>query len=177
MKKFVLIAFFSVPVFASAAVFSVKPVTLTIPDGFEGPVRGEGQGGVVVGFTKNNLGPMKTLLQITIYNASSKSMSKSEINGGAAASKCLLEFVGGVARRRMDFNRTEPVMLKISGLPAAKLSWTGRVQEIETVGVMYCFISGTDVISFHTQGIGTIPTPAMIEAANAFESAKVNAGE
>ena len=72
MKKIVLLASLILPVFASAGVFSVQPVTLTIPSGFEGPQRQEGPGAVSVGFTKNSLGPMKTLLQITIYDARSK---------------------------------------------------------------------------------------------------------
>ena len=41
------------------------------------------------------------------------------------------------------------------------------------VGVMYCFIAGSRVISFHTQDVGSTPTPAMIEAMGAFEAASV----
>jgi len=176
MKKIVLLASLILPVFASAGVFSVQPVTLTVPSGFEGPQRQEGVGAVSVGFTKNSLGPMKTLLQITIYDARLKLKNESKVNRDAVASKCLLEFVGGVERRRTDFKKTEPEMLKISGIPAAKLRWTGKVQGMETVGVMYCLVSGTNVISFHTQDVGSVPTPAMIEATKAFESASVSTG-
>jgi hypothetical protein len=174
MKKIVLLAFLIVPLTAFAADFIVKPVTITVPAGFEGPVRQEQQGAVVVGFTKN--GPTsKTLLQITIYDFGSRLKTNSESERAAAASKYLLDFVGGVERRRTDFNRTEPTPLKISGLPAAKLRWTGKLQGVETVGVMYSFLVGSNVISFHTQDVGAAPTPAMIEATSAFESARVRA--
>ena len=175
MKKIVLLASLIVPLLAFAADFTVKPVTIAVPEGFEGPVRQEHQGAVVVGFTKSSGPASKTLLQLTIYDLGPRLKTNNAAERGAAASKYLLDFVGGVERRRTDFHRTEPTPLKISGLPAAKLQWTGKLQGMETVGVMYSFVVGSSVVSFHTQDVGSTPTSAMIEAASAFESAKVRA--
>jgi hypothetical protein len=175
MKKISLLSFLIVPVFAFATDFTVKPVTITLPDGFEGPVRQELQGGIVVAFAKDSGPTSKTLLQITVYNFGSRLQTHSAFEREAAASKYLLDFVDGVERRRMDFMRTEPMPLKISGLPAAKLQWTGKLQGVETVGVMYSFVVGSSVISFHTQDVGSVPTTAMSQATSAFESARVRA--
>lgn len=152
----------------------MNPVTVEVPVGFEGPVRQEQEGAIVVGFTKRNGPDSNTLLQITVYNLGSKLEIDNDSLRAVAASKFLLDFVGGVERRRMAFKRTEPVALKINGIPAAKLEWTGKLQGQETVGDMYSFVVDTHVIVFHTQDKGTTPSAAMNEAMRAFESARVN---
>lgn len=173
MKMLVVLASLIAPLVAFAGDFTVAPVTITLPKGFEGAQRQEMQNAVTVGFTKSSSLAVKPLLQISIYNFGSRLKTINEAERSAAASKYLLDFLGGVARRRTDFNRTEPTMLHISRLPAAKLRWTGNVGGIKMVGVMYCFIAGSRVISFHTQDVGSTPTPAMIEAMGAFEAASV----
>lgn len=55
MKQCGLLAALIVPLMACAADYSVQPVTIRVPDGFEGPVRQEQQG-AVVGFAKNSRG-------------------------------------------------------------------------------------------------------------------------
>lgn len=162
---------------ASAAItgsaFTLQPVTLTIPAGFDGPIRQERSGAITVAFTKSGSGANKTLLQVTLYDVGQELKKMSDEERATAPSKYLLEFVGGVERRRTHFKRTDPSPLQIGGVAAAKLQWTGQLQAVDTIGVMYCFVAGTKVISFHTQDLGSTPTAGMIEAIRAFEQAKV----
>jgi hypothetical protein len=176
MKKIVLIGSLIVPLLAFAADVTVKPVTITVPEGFDGPFRQEQEGAVVVGFAKNSGPKSKTLLQITVYDFGAQLKASTASERGTAATKFLLDFIGGVARRRTEFKRSEPTPLNISGLQAAKLQWTGKLQGVETVGIMYSFVVGASVVIFHTQDVGITPTLAMNEAVRSFESARVRDG-
>jgi hypothetical protein len=128
----------------------------------------------VVGFSKPRADARaNTLLQISLYDVGPQLAGLKDFERATAAAKYLLDFVGGIERRRANFKRTAPTALILSGAPAAKLQWTGLFKGSETVGVMYCFIAGTKVISFHTQDLGSSPTAAMNEAISAFEAVKL----
>lgn len=115
-----------------------------------------------------------TLFQVSLYDFGSKLGALSEAKQAEAAKKYLLEFVAGIERRRTNFKRTDPHPMKLAGIPAAKLQWTGEFQSKATVGVMYCFVVGTKVISFHTQDFGTEPTDAMKEAMKSIEGVRLS---
>ena len=171
-KSIALLTLLAASATAAAGDFTLQPVTIAVPAGFEGPIRQQQQGATMVAFTKS--GPnAKTLLQISIYDFGKNQPKMTDAERKSAASKYLLDFVGGVERRRTNFRRTEPSPMTIGGAPAARLQWTGRLQGLDTVGVMYCFVAGTKVISFHTQDLGSEPTAAMGEAMQAFEAVKV----
>ncbi len=175
-KAIALLASLAVAATAAAGDFTVPPVTISIPSGFEGPIRQEQSGATMVAFTKTNGSTAKTLLQISLYDFAEQLKKMNDAERAIAAKKYLIDFVGGIERRRTNFKRTEPSPIQIGGLPAAKLQWTGLVQKLETVGVMYCFVVGTTIISFHTQDAGSTPTAAMGEAMQAFENAKIDNG-
>ncbi|MDR3351590.1 MAG: hypothetical protein LBO00_00945 [Zoogloeaceae bacterium] len=159
---------------ALAGDFTLDPVTLSIPSGFGAPIQQQQYGATIVGFSKPRTDSRaNTLLQISLYDFGPQLAGLKDSERATAAVKYLLDFVGGVERRRANFKRTEPTPLILSGAPAAKLQWTGLLEGSETVGVMYCFIVGTKVISFHTQDLGSSPTAAMNEAISAFEAVKL----
>jgi hypothetical protein len=156
-----------------ASEFTTGPVSLPIPAGFEGPVRQSMGGATVVGFGKPGARPdTNTLLQVTIYDFGMALAGLPDAERGAAATRHLADFISGVERRRTGFSRTATESLLLDGVPAARATWTGRFGEIDTVGVMYCVVVGTQVISFHTQDAGTTPTPGMLAAIRAFDAAR-----
>jgi hypothetical protein len=160
---------------AGAKEFSVGPLRLTVPEGFQGPIRQDEGAATVVGFSKPRADARaNTLLQISIYDAGEGVEPLPDAERAAAATKYLLEFLGGVERQRTGFKRTTPEVIEIDGIPAARTTWTGRIsgRAVDAVGVMYCVVVGSSVISFHTQDLGSTPTSAMQDAMRAFESVR-----
>lgn len=178
MKKiFALIVLLCVGAAVIAREFSLEPVTLSIPSGFEGPVRQEHQGLVVIGFAKARADSRSnTLLQVNLIDLGSRLNGLKESERGRAADKYLLDFVGGIERRRSNFQRSQPSRLTLARLPAAKLQWTGQVNGTDTIGVMYCVVVGTKVVTFHAQDLGSQPTAAMIDAMKSIEGVRLKQG-
>ncbi len=158
---------------ADAASFTISPVTITVPLGFEGPLRQEMQDGITAGFAKPGPARTSTLLQVTVYDFGARLKSPKYDERAAASAKYLSQFAGGVQRRRSGYQQSAIESLSISSIPASRLTWTGKLQGVDTVGVMYCFVVGTRVVSFHTQDVGAVPTLNMLEAVRAFETAQV----
>jgi hypothetical protein len=52
----------------------------------------------------------------------------------------------------------------------AKVSWRGRAEGSSMKGVMYCYIHGQRVISFHTQDFDFAPPDDMAAIVRAFEA-------
>lgn len=175
MKKILLLLALVFPLLAFATDVTVKSVTVTVPEGFEGPLR-QAQGPAVhVGYAKDS-GPVgRTTFQITVIDIDPLLKFDGVPARERPASELLLDFANSMQRSRTDFDRTAPTVLVIGGLPAAKLRWTGKLEDVETVGTMYAFVAGDKVIHFNTQDVGSAPSPAMLEAESAFEAAKLSA--
>lgn len=174
MKKILLLAALLLPLLAAATDVTVKSVTVTVPEGFDGPLR-QAQGPAVhVGYTKES-GPIgQTTFQVTVIDIDPALKFDGVPARERPAAEFLLDFASSMQRTRTAFNRTEPVSLVIGGIPAAKLRWTGKLEDVETVGTMYAIVAGDKVIHFNTQDVGPTPTPAMLDAESAFEAAKVS---
>lgn len=181
MRAFILALAFTaiavLPNVAAAAEFTLEPLSIQVPEGFEGPISQSQGSATLVVFTRPNPDTAaKTLLQISIYDFGEKLRGLPDTARGVASERYLLQFLAGVERRRTDFKRSDPVHITLSGIPAAKVTWSGRADGTQAVGTMYCVIVGTQVVSFHTQDAGTEPTPAMKEAVDAIEAVKVSVG-
>jgi hypothetical protein len=116
-------------------------------------------------------GDNATLLQITVIDPAPLDNDPPH----TAAAKCLLQMIGGIERRRTEFAREVPTSLMFGGVSAAKLQWTGRLQQLETVGVMYCVRVGSQFVSLHTQDAGRQVTPSMKLAIDAIETIQIKA--
>jgi hypothetical protein len=177
MRTSLILAFLAFAFLANttaANTFSIDPVAIEVPAGFEGPISRSEDAAAVVAFIKPHPDSrMSTLLQITIYDFGDKLRGLPAPERGTAAERYLLQFLSGVERRRSNFTPSEPNPVVLGGIPAAKVTWRGLANGIEAVGVMYCVVSGTKVISFHTQDIGSAPTPAMQQAMHAIEQVKM----
>jgi len=145
--------------------------SINIPDGFEGPItQSVGQGASLIGFTFPHGSAGGALLQITIWNPGQKfpEMSINELKAGSE--KYLLQFLGGIEKKRNNFKQSQVEFVQISGNPAAKVTWTGLVQGEEAHGVMYCLVFNSTIYSFHTQDLSSYGGRYTKLAVNAFES-------
>jgi hypothetical protein len=157
---------------AMAGRFSTDGVLLEIPAGFIGPIAQSDKGAKLFGFTKESAIPnARTLLQVTTLdpgnNAIPATLTKQELAAGAE--KYVLELLQGVEQRRTEFKRGKIVHLSLAGIPAVKVAWQGKAQEIGANGVMYCVLVKGKIISFHAQDAGNKVTPNMREAIKAIE--------
>ena len=108
---------------AAAETFRFEGGSVEIPVGFTGPVeQRRGTELVLYGFTKRHAGrETATLLQITVLQPP----------GGLeprTAEKYLLDFLGGVERRRTNFSRGPVESITIGGQAIARVNWRGRAE-------------------------------------------------
>jgi hypothetical protein len=149
------------------------PVSIAVPEGFDGPLSSARDGGETTAWVKHHTDSSGgTLLQISTYNEGSALKGISAAQRAEGAKKYLLDFVGGVGRRRDDFKLGAVEPLSLAGLPAARVRWTGTLGEVSSIGVMYCVLIDTTIVSFHTQDTGSDITTAMRSAMAAIEGVR-----
>lgn len=160
------------PVNAETA--TVGPVKLDIPAGFQTAAAETRGNARVAGWVKGDA-TTKTLIQVSIFDSGSNVPgAPDEKVLSAAADQHLGELLKRLERRRTNYTQTAFEHLKLAGLPAARSTWKGNVGNIPAVGVMYCVIVNNRVlVSLHTQDVGTVVSPAMREAMNAFETLRL----
>jgi hypothetical protein len=177
MRSFIGLLLLGAFVELCAAELSAPPATLTVPPGFEGPVRQEREGAILVAYVKPRAdGRANTLLQVNVAEMGAKLVEVNPAGRGEAADRYLLQFLGGIEKRRTEFRKIGPVRVVLGGLPAARVQWTGNANAMQMVGAMYCVVVGTKVVVFHTQDLGNEPTQAMGQAMKAIEAARLKHG-
>lgn len=150
------------------------PISISVPQGFEGPLGGGKDGAMTTAWVKHHADAEGgTLLQITTYDAGSALKEMTGSQRAEGAKKYLLDFVGGVARRRDHFMLGAVDRISLAGLPAARVMWTGSVGDAAGLGMMYCVLIDTTIVTFHTQDAGVEITPAMKSAMAAIEAVRV----
>jgi hypothetical protein len=149
------------------------PIFIPVPPGFEGPLAGGKDGAMTSAWVKRHTdSDGGTLLQVSTYEEGAlRGINGSQRADGAK--KYLLDFVGGIARRRDNFTLGPVESLSLDGLPAARVKWTGSVGSVAAIGVMYCVLVDTTIVSFHTQDSGSEITPAMRSAMAAIEAMRI----
>ena len=150
------------------------PLVITVPPGFDGPVRSDESGGVTVGWVKREpASKVGTLLQVSAIDVGTSLDGFTPAQRVEAARHYLLEFIRGIARQRGDFEIGDVEQVTLARLPAARVRWTGTVGGHPAIGVMYCVLVGHLVVSLHTQDAGSEITPAMYSAIGAIEGVRV----
>lgn len=153
----------------------VGPLSIAVPAGFDGPTTGQKEGTVMTAWVKHRDGEDGgTVLQISIVDMGATLNGITVAQRAEDARHYLLEFIGAVARRRDNFKLGEVEPVPLAGVPAARVRWTGGVGEVQAIGVMYCMVLGTSIISMHTQDMGTEITPGMKLAMAAIEGVRVH---
>lgn len=155
--------------------FSFADASINIPEGFEGPIeRSMGQGAKTIAFRNlHEDGNNATLLQITTWNPGKPlpKMTDDELKKGSA--QYLEQFLSGVARKRNNFEKSEIEYIEISGVPVAKIMWSGEIDSKQAHGVMYCYVFNSKIISLHTQDLIKFNGRFLNQVVKAFESIKL----
>ncbi len=150
------------------------PVAITVPPGFEGPTRDDGNGGVTVAWIERQ--PASgggTLLQVSAIDVGPSLDGITRAQRVEGASHYLLEFVRGVGHSLENFEFGEFEQVSLAGLPAVRVRWTAIDSGRAAIGVIYCVLVGHSVVSLQTRDTGTEITPAMYSAINAIEGVRV----
>jgi hypothetical protein len=157
---------------AAAESFRFEGGMLEIPPGFNGPVQQrQGDEILLYGFTKPHPGRSTgTLMQITVFRPPGGLRPIPQDQEAGAAEKYLLDILKGVEQRRSEFSRGPVEPIVVNGKAVAKVRWRGRAGAEAVRGVMYCYVDGPHVISFHTQDLDSAPPDAMAAAVRAFET-------
>jgi hypothetical protein len=160
--------------FAAARCADFGPISITVPQGFDGPIGGgKGSAKTAAWIRRHDNAQGGTLLQVTTYDEGPDLRSIGWQARTQSAKKYLLEFAAGVAQQRENFQLGEVESLSLAGEPAVRVKWTGTVGSATAIGVMYCVLLDTAIVSFHTQDTGSEITDAMKSAMAAIESMKV----
>jgi hypothetical protein len=150
------------------------PLAIAVPDGFDGPVRSDSDGGTTTGWVKHRPGRNGgTLLQVSAIDGGPSLDATTPAERSEATRHYLLEFARGIAQTLDRFEMGEIEETALAGLPAARLRWTGKVRDDAAIGVLYCVLVGHTIVSLGTQDVGTTISPAMYSAMGAIEGVRV----
>ena len=89
----------------------------------------------------------------------------------AVSRKLAADMLEATAKRRDDFQSTEPREIRIAGVPAVDIEWTGKVGGMATSGRLFVVISGKTAHFFHVMGAAP-PTSDMLAAIEAVKALK-----
>jgi hypothetical protein len=161
--------------FSHANEFSFDDASINIPVGFEGPIKKNmGQGASTIAFQNlHEDGSNATLLQITTWNPGKTFPEMTDVELKKGAVQYLEQFLSGVARKRSHFEKSEIEYINISGVPVAKVNWTGEIDSKKAHGIMYCYVFNSKIISLHTQDLVKFNGLYLNQAVKAFESIKL----
>lgn len=159
---------FIVPV-ADAAVYNFGQGKINIPVGFVGPkILPLNSTGKMIAFTKAHEDKSNTLLQITIFTPDEKIGSDGDKIDDEE--NYLLQILSGIERRRTSFIKSEVEPMKISGIPACKVDWSGDSNGSHMHGVMYSVIKNNSLIIIHTQEFSKSDDSSFRNAVNSIEN-------
>jgi hypothetical protein len=166
----ILLALSSAPAFCADA----GPLVISVPAGFDGPIKSDENGGVTIGWVKRRpASDGGTSLQVSAIDVGSSLDAIAPSERIQAASHYLMEFLKGLGLRLGHFEFGEFEHATLAGLPAARVRWTGTVAGHATIGIMYCVLVGHSVVSLQTQDVGSGITPEMYSAIGAIEGVRV----
>src|ERR1700733_13054576 len=150
------------------------PLVISVPPGFEGPSRDDGNGGVTVAWIERQPVPGGgTLLQVSAIDVGTSLDGITHAQRVEGANHYLLEFVRGIGHSLENFQFGEFEQVSLAGLPAARVRWTATIAGHGAIGLIYCVLVGHSVVSLQTQDTGTEITPAMYSAMSAIEGVRV----
>jgi hypothetical protein len=158
---------------APALCADAGPLVISVPAGFDGPIKSEENGGLTIAWVKHRpASDGGTLLQVSAIDIGSSLDAIAPAERIQAASHYLMEFLKGLGQRLGQFEFGGFEKATLAGQPAARVRWTGTVAGHATIGIMYCVLVGHSVVSLQTQDIGSAITPEMYSAIGAIEGVR-----
>ena len=173
MRAFMALFFAFLPLLPAAGA-DFGPISITVPQGFDGPIGGGKGSAMTAAWIRRHADAQGgTLLQVTTYEEGPELRSIGWQARAQGAKKHLMEIVAGVGQQHENFQLGEVESLSLAGEPAARVRWTGTVGSAAAIGVMYCVLIDESIVSFHTQDSGSAITDAMKSAMTAIEGMRV----
>lgn len=137
---------------ALSAPFDNADFSINLPEGFTGPqVKKENNGYSLVFSKGHGDDTTRTILEIAVATAKDKPATLGEADLQKLANHLLAGRMALVATRRQAFIAAPPATLKLSKLPAARGSWSGKVQNIDATGTLYAVVAGKRVFMLQAQ--------------------------
>ncbi|HTV97839.1 MAG TPA: hypothetical protein VME42_17720 [Steroidobacteraceae bacterium] len=150
------------------------PLAISVPAGFDGPVRSDADGGETTAWIEHRPASQGgTLLQVSAIDVGTSFDGIDRAQRAAGTNHYLMEFVRGIGERLDDFEFGEFEPVSLAGLPAARARWTATISGSAAIGVVYCVLVRHWVVSLQTQDVGTAITPGMYSAMSAIEGARL----
>ncbi|GAB3252939.1 hypothetical protein [Chitinimonas naiadis] len=160
---------------AMSAPYENTDISIDLPAGFSGPlVRKQNEQRYTLIFSKSYPDdPTKTVLQVTVTKLDKKPATMGDEDLIKVANRHLAENMADMSRHRDSFMAAPPERLKISGLPAARGTWTGKLQGKEVTGTLYTVLSGQNLFLLQTQDLKRVPAEGLQQAALAIETIRL----
>ncbi|HEY9101058.1 hypothetical protein [Chitinimonas sp.] len=137
---------------AMATPFDNADFTIELPEGFTGPQIKNDPNGYGLVFSKGHAGDnTRTVLEIAVAALKDKPATLSETDLQKLANHMLAGRMALVATRRQSFIAAPPATLRLSKLPAARGSWSGKVQGVDATGSIYAVVAGKRVFMLQAQ--------------------------
>lgn len=176
MRILILVLFFFTAL-AHAATEPSELLQLAVPSGFEGPVHENAGPAHTDAYVRHIAGQERgTLLQITTADLSTGLKGMPVDRRAYLPERYLLQFLGGVERRRSGFKASKPAPTTLGGKPAMRSEWTGSTEGHAMSGVMYSVMSGDVLVIFHTQTFEDAPPQDIGDARRAIEAVTFRSG-
>lgn len=138
---FILIFFVSIVMGTFAESVKIKSFTLELPGGFTGPIRQSAGPTEMWAFSKSHeSSETNSLIQFSIINLDEASADDPVRPPTVTNKDLLLKMLAGIERRRTDFWKGNYKEIKLAGIPANKIEWSGSVENFKMKGVYYTFI-------------------------------------
>lgn len=158
--------------------FEVGGLFVDVPARFEGPSSAEPNPNsktyafVVPSVT---LSP-STVLQITTVDLGVDLSRQKGSQLTEISNQYLMQMLAGIERRRTEYRRSDPISIRLGGIPGVEATWSGKLNGLETNGVIFCVATGAEIIFLHVFGDGAAPNLDMAIAIKAVEGLHKTSG-
>jgi hypothetical protein len=158
---------------ARGAELDLGRFTLKMPDSYQEPQTASPAPHVLMHafFVASAPIPKPSVLVLVRENDQGPRMLKPE-ESLAVSKKLAAEMVSATARRRTEFQASEPREIKLAGAPAVEVEWTGRLNDIQTSGRLFVMTVGSTAYFFHVMG-GAPPARETLDAIEAVNNLKL----
>lgn len=159
--------------YAQAAKQDVGEFTIDMPAAFQllNPQKPD-EHTTVIGYVVDSATPPKPAVMIFVRENADQDAAELKPDEVLAVSRKLAaDMLEATAKRRDEFQSSEPREIRIAGLPAVETEWTGKVGSMATSGRLFVIISGRTAHFFHVMGAAP-PTPDMLAAIEAVKGLK-----
>ncbi len=154
---------------AQAGKQDIGSFTLELPDAFqELQMQSPMPNTTVLGYTVQAAAVPKPVVMILIRANDNGPQWVNADETLVITKRLAADMLAGTARRRTDFHASDPRVIKLAGLPAVDIEWTGKANDFSTSGRIFVVIDGSTAYFFQVMG-GAPSTRDMVAASEAIK--------